>query len=85
MTTRKPATRKPSARKPSTHQSSKPITILADEAVLLWDVLTDPVTAAQVRALLPDRIQLVARPRPARPIPKPAAVAPSPIVGRAAA
>jgi hypothetical protein len=81
MSSAKPSTRKPATRKPAAL-----ITIVADEAVLLWDAMTDRSTAAKIRALLPDRIQLVARPRPARPIPKPAAAAPSPIiVGRAAA
>jgi hypothetical protein len=95
-TTRKPSTRKPSTRKPSTRKpptdkprTNKPstvITIVADEAVLLWDAMTDAVTAAKIRALLPDRIQLVARPRPAPSAPKPAVAVPnSAAVGRAAA
>jgi hypothetical protein len=86
MTIHEPSTRKPATRKPSTHKPSTPITIVADEAVLLWDALTDRSTAAKIRALLPDRIQLVARPRPARSLPKPAVGVPAPrAVGRAAA
>jgi hypothetical protein len=69
MPTRKPATRKParckqSVRTSSAPRPSAPITIVVDEAISLWDALTDAVTAAKVRAVLPDRLQLVARPRP---------------------
>jgi hypothetical protein len=85
MTTSKPSTRT-STCKPSTRKPSALITIAADEAVLLWDALTDRSTALQVRALLPDRIQIVAGPRLARSEPKPVAAVPAPhAVGRAAA
>jgi hypothetical protein len=86
MTIHEPSTRKPSTRKAATHRSSTLITIVADEAALLCDAMTDVVTAAQIRALLPDRIQLVAAARPARSVPKPTvAVAGPHAVGRAAA
>ena len=80
MSSAKPSTRKPATRKPAAL-----ITIVADEAVLLWDAMTDRSTAAKIRALLPERIQLVARPRPAPSVRKPAAAVPAPIVGRAVA
>jgi hypothetical protein len=86
--TRKPPTDKPPTDKPRTAKPATPITIVVDEAVSLWDAMTDAATAAKIRALLPDRIQLVARPRPARPVPTPAVEAPVPTaaaVGRAAA
>jgi hypothetical protein len=91
MAARKPSTRKPPTDKlptdkPRTVKPATPITIVVDDAVSLWDVMTDAVTAAKIRALLPDRIQLVAPPRPARSVPKPdVAVPKSPAVGRAAA
>jgi hypothetical protein len=75
-----------SSSKPSTRKPSTLITIVADEAVQLWDPMPDRSTAAKIRALLPDRIQLVARPRPPRPVRKQAVEVPGPAaVGRAAA
>jgi hypothetical protein len=79
MSSAKPSTRKPATRKPAAL-----ITIVADEAVLLWDAMTDRSTTAKIRKLLPDRIQLVAR--PPRPVHKPAAATvPAPHAVRRAA
>ena len=42
---------------------SAPIVLREDEVARLWDTPVDPQTAALIRALLPDRFVVTARPR----------------------